>query len=355
MTMQQNQPTPEQIAVMKANELAFMRSARKIKESKVYLNRPFIKKYDAMERCFELSRQYLGKDFLFLQDGTGCRLYIRDVFGIKALSMFENANGEIKLDIEHALVFYYKLKAENSPLLPAALGVFYFIAGHQLDEELGALMKVASNNLIQPAFELNKKLFRWKKCNYVLRKYMLSLSAPEGYTAYYYEKPMLGQIGYLLTKGYSLAEADAQMKSATGGIFFSYLPVHVENMLIPTILSGGFDASIMDGYYTQSLIQDTAKIAQQYTLSDVYNVYNEMVKPEMVDVMGAILNSMEADMGTNPYLQPQEAFVYHLSPQRIGILVKDGLNIQNVLPALSQYFQPVQAFGLDHLLHGEML
>jgi hypothetical protein len=339
----------------KANILAFMRQARLLQDNKIFFNRDFLKGFSVMEKCFELSKQKLGNDFGFLDDATGVRLYLRDVFGNKSLRYFEDANGEIQLDIEHALLFYYKLLSLRDPASNTALGLLYFITGHQLDDEFQQISKVAPKGKITPAFELDSKLFRWRRCPFVLRRYMLTLSQVEGYTAYYFEKPAFGQIAYLMHNGMSFADADTMMKQSTGGLFYSYLPTYIENMLIPSILSGGFDTTLMDGLYAQTYQRDNAIIAQGYTIDDVYNVYNQMVKPNMVDFMGMIITNVMGEAEKNPYLNKSDLTVYHISPQRLGILVKDTVQIQNALPALHKYFQPVKSFDLAGVVTGDFL
>lgn len=339
----------------KANIQSFMRHARILAENKIFFNKPYAKKLNPMEACFEVSRQMLGKDFMFLQDAISTRLYIRDVFGANSLRYFENSEGEIVLDIEHALLFYYKLKSMNSNLLNVALGVVYFIAGHQIDDEFTQISKVSPKNVITPSFRLDATLFSWKRCNYILRKYMLQMSAQEGYNAYYFERPLLNQIAYLTYHGETFESASKQIEQMQGGIFYTFLPTHVESMLIPSILSGGFNETIMDGYYTQTYLRDKKTIEQTYTLDDVYNVYNQMLKPVLIEMMGMIVNNVIEEAERNAYMHPNEFRIYNISQHRLGVLVKQGINIQNVLPTLYSRFKQVETFDLTKLLEGEHL
>lgn len=344
-----------QTQLSNANSQSFMRHARSISENKIFFNKPFIKKLDVMEACFDITRERLGKDYLFLQDAVSVRLYIRDVFGTEALELFEDTNGEMILDLEHAILFYYYMKSQNSPLMNTVEGLVYFMAGHQLDDEFRQISEVAPRGRITPTFELNPKQFRWRRCNHILRKYMLQLSVPEGYTAYAFEQPALAQIAYLMHCGVPFLQAKEQMQQAQGGLFYSFLPPHIENMLMPSILSGGFDMTLMDGYYTQNLIRDNELISSEYTLDEVYNVYNQFVKPYMVDMMGLSVGGIMQEFEENEYLTPSELSVYHLSPQRLGIILKEGVKIEHALPKYSQYFQPVKPFDLITILDGEFL
>jgi hypothetical protein len=354
----------------KVNVQAFIRQARLLTENKVFFNKDLLKSYDVMERCMAVARQYLGNDINFLHgDAQSVRLYINDVFGDtltqlygrNKLRLLEDGtnSGYSQLDIEHGLLLYYKLLSINSPLANYALGILYYLAAFQLvdkeEGELTQISKVAPRSLITPAFELDSKFFRWKRCNFVLRKYMLSLSKPEGYNAFYFEKTGLPQISYLMNQGTTFDEAENMVKNATGGLFYSFIPVDLESQLMPGILTGAFDTSVMDGYYTQTYIRDTAKLSQEITVDDVYNVYNMMVKPNMVELMGMVINNVNTEASKNQYLSPSDMSIYHVSPHRIGILLKDRVSLQDALPNLGQYFKPVNDFDIATLAQGDFL
>lgn len=337
------------------NNTTFIRTANSIAKSGIFFDKPAVKSLNIMEHFFNLSRQCLGKDFQFLQDAPSTRLYISDVFDKKSLRFFEDINGEIILDIEHALLFFYWLKAQNHPQLQYALGIVYFIAGHQLDDEFAQISKVAPKNRIEPLFELSPTLFRWKRCNFVLRKYMLALTKPEGYTTFSYEMPNVNQIAYLLFKGMDIGSARNQLENAQGGLFYTYLPRDVENMLLPSILGGEFAFPCMDGYYAQTLISDFKAISSDVAVSQVYNVYTQNVKPILVDIMGRMLLGITEEINSNQAVGTSDVEFYHISPSRLGIKVADGFSISNVLPNLHPHFTEVKPFMHFDLLSGEHL
>lgn len=335
----------------------FMRTANMIAEAKIHYDKAHVKQINIMRHFCTLSEQCLGKDYKFLQDGASTRLYIRDVFGAKALRIFENNRGEIFLDIEHALVFYYWLRAQNSPHLNIALGILYFIAAHQLDEEFEAISKVAPKNQIKPIFELSPNLFRWKRCNYVLRKYMLALSvnSEENEKGYYYEMPSINQIGYLLSKGFSLKDAKHRMENTQGGLFYSYIPRDIENMLLPSILSGDITSIAMDGYFTQSLIQDFEVLAKGMTVSNVYNVYTQNVKPILVDMMGILISAIQNELHGNPSVGAGDVKFYHIAPTRLGLAFKENIPVDMAVPSFASHLRPVKPLSHYDLLAGEHL
>lgn len=346
----------ESIMDSRADIHTFIRQASKLMDDKVHFAKADVKEFNVMKRAFEISESYLGKDFLFLQDATSLRLFLRDTFGSAALLYFEDANATFHLDIEHALLFYYALKANNSPLLPQALGVLYFIIGHQLDEEFTALSKLTTKGKISPIFELDSHLFRWRRCSFILRKYMLQFSQVPGYRGYYFERSMLGQISYLVAKGQSFEDAKDSLVASNTGIFYPFLPLDVESLLIPFILSGHFDTSLMKGDLTSTLISDMQALSRQYNLSDVYNVHNQFAKPVMIEMMGKILTLILSEIEKNGHLLGSDVILYHLSPMRVGFLVKDWLSIENVLPTLHRFFKPVEPFDLEgQALTGDFL
>lgn len=333
----------------------FMRTANQVAENKLYFDKTFLKHFDVREESFNFTRQYLDKDFLFLQGDSDFRLYVNDVFGRKALGYFEDAFGEIKVDLEHGLLFYYNLKAQQHPELEKALGLVYYLLGKQLHEEFSAISKLAPKNRISPIFELQAQFFRWKRCNYVLRKYMLPMGHIEGYKSYYFEKAHLAQILYLVHHGMTFVEAEQKVKSMEGGLFLPNVPTRIENILMPTILSGGFSEQNLTGYYGTTLVRDNTELAQSYTIDEVYNVYNMAVKPRMIEHTGRVLDLITKEFEQNTDFSTSDFMINHISPQRIGVIVKDTLELKDVLPNLHQYFKPVEPLDLTNVLEGEFL
>lgn len=343
------------------NAALFIQNASILANNKISYNREQVKKLQVMKRYCTLAQQCLGKDYGFLQDGASTRLYIKDVFGMQALRFFEDNRGEIILDIEHMLVLYYWLKSQNSPLLNTALGILYFITAHQLDDEFSQISKVAPNNQIKPLFELSPKLFRWKRCNFVLRKYMLplTLDVDTNERGFYYEMPNVNQVSYLIHKGYSVKDARDYMNNMENGLFFTYLPKDVENMLLPSILSGEITPYAMDGYFKQSLISDFEEIAQEYTINNVYNVYTHFIKPIQVDLMGVIIRTIQEELKGNRALLGDSARIHHVSPARIGVAINDGVPskymLENIFPNMYKFMREVKPVTHFDLLMGEHL
>ena len=337
----------------KVNIQAFIRQARMLQDETISFNREEIRAFGIKEQCHGIARKYLGEDIRFLGDAQGIRFYLMERFGNKALRFFEDAFFNIVLDIEHAILFYHWINRYQKEFLPTAKGLLFYIAGVQLHDEFEQLIKVAPRGKITPAFALDSKLFDWKRCPQIINKYMLHLSVPEGYEAYVYEREYLGHIAFLMSHGKSFEEAKEMMHQTTSGLFYSFLPKHVESQLLPSILTNGFETSYMDGIATQAYIKDRGTLENEHSLDEMYNVYNYNVKPRMVDIMGAIINNVSEEMAQISDLRSRDAFIYHLSPTRIGLLVHERKSINNVLPTLGKYFKPIGDLDLEQIIDGE--
>jgi hypothetical protein len=350
-----------------ANVQAFMRHANKMKENKLFFNKPFALKSGFKEQLFTMAEMHLGKDINFLHgDAQSVLRYIRDVIGPKLREFYgmnfmriledSTTEAETHLDIEHMLLLLYKLKSVGADQeVHTAMGLLYYISYHQLDDEWGQIAKIAPKNKVTPMFELDARYFQWRRCNFVLRKYMLQMSAPEGYQAFYFEKPYLSHIAYLMTQDMTMEDAEKTVKSMTGGMFYSFLPLHIESQLLPGILRGEFDTSVMDGPMAQTYIRDTKRIEKEIPVDRTQNVYNLIVKPPMIDMMGMVINNLDSVVAQNRAIHPSDVQVYHISPFRVGVLVRNGLPITEALPSMGHFFKPVPELDLANIIQGEFL
>lgn len=326
----------------------FKRRASLLQDIKLFINKDYIRSFEVKNKCWNMAKKTLGNDFNFLYDEIGKRKYLHDVFG-KDFELFISDSGDVEFDQEHTILLYNKLEKEGSRLTKTAIGLLYYIAGEQLDREFEEIVKTSIKGYIAPAFDLSPQTFRWKRCNHILRKYAMYFTKPEGYKAYYFEKSNFAQIAYLCTKGKTLKEAEQIMKSATGGIFYSYLPKNIENMLAYAILGGQLGG--LNGMYASEFSKDSLKLSTQFDGAD-YSVFNMNVKPIMIEFMGMTMTGILEEMGRNKDISPTDAYIYHVSPYRFGILVKDSLDLNYVLPQWGKYFNPVVIPNLRDLVFG---
>lgn len=342
----------------------FLSQAQKIKDLGLPLNKKFMENFKVLDTAYEYACKYLEEDVNLLVnskkelDLRATRGYIYEKLGKKTLNVFRTNDGEVKFDIQHCLVALAKEKATNSHYerVNTLLGISYLVLGNQLNEEWRRMVKSSKGGKIEPNFDCSQTTFTWKRCPEVLRKYALYLTKPEGYDAYYFEKQNIGQIAYLISTGKSLEEAIEYMQTTETGLFFNFLPKNKENIILSDILTNNFYGC--NGLYTSTLERTNLKLETQYSETSIYNVYNLNTKPHMIEIMGFVLKGILDEMEgikAEGVISNSDAYVYHVSPNRIGIAVRSGLNLSEVLPTFCENMKPVQAPDLASLVSGEYL
>lgn len=336
------------------NTQAFMQQIRMLERNGIYVNKEMMRDYNVREKFYDVARNILGSDINKLTSTPKVRWYIENVFGRKDYEYFIGADAELKLDLEHATLLYYKLMSERSNLSTIALGLAYLLAAYQLEDEFAEILKTVIKGYISPKFVVTPQGFQWKRCNYILRKYMLNFTKPEGHKAYVFEPKNITQIAFLMSQGHNFQDAVSIMQRQETGIFYSFLPKHAEEKLAEKILSGEFDS--MNGLYAPALNREVLKIEQSFGNYDKnYNVYNQSVKPYMINAMGLFIKDVMTELSmTNSNLLPSDFVFYHVTPKRVGVLVKDSLDINRLIPVNASAFKPIMGLSLRDIALGDV-
>lgn len=339
----------------------FTNYAQKIKTFNLPLNKDFIRNFDLKSKCASYARKYLDLDVdklvndKFEFDDKELRLYIRNKLGIKILDMLRDSEGELIIDLPHmlvALAYERDQEPKSFEAINTLIGLTYLVLGAELSAEWDLLIKSSTRGIIQPNFECSANYFSWKRCPFVLRKYAMYLTKPEGYDVYYYEKPYIAQIAYLISTGLSMEEATDYMHRAKAGLFFNFLAKDKENSIVQEILMDKFYSC--NGVFANAYKERHEELESKFGDVSVYNVFNSDVRPHMVEMMGFILKGVLDTLAENGVPQ-SEAFVYHISPYRIGVAVKEGTDLATVLPELHEFMKPVPVPDLLSLMSGVYL
>lgn len=340
---------------------------------------PFDKAYinglakSSEDECFDIARHYMGADFDVLHNAVmyeanrepdpndptdDCdvnapvRQYVIDVFGMKSLRYFETMFGDVIFDIEHAILFYYRMKTLNFPDMNKVFGFMYYVAGHQFGDELSTLSRGIIRGKIVPSYSTSPNFFGWKKMPFITNKYMMSLTHEEGYTNYYFERQNVGYLAYLMANDNSVGESKKIIDSATSGLFFSWLPLHVENALLPFILSHSYDTKLMDGYLKPLYERNVAYVKSKYDISiGQHTMYNYHVKPHLINLQGVFIDKLKTTMMENG-VSPTDVKIYHISPYRVGVMVKNTIDVTNGLGDVGIHLKPVQDFTVRNIIEG---
>lgn len=339
----------------------FINYAQRIKNLNLPLNKDFIRNFDLPQKCYDYAKKYLDTSIdnlindKYEIDDREIRTFIREKLGTKILDVLRTSEGAVKLDIEHMLVAlaYEKSRPNRSfESTNIIIGLSYLILAHQCMQEWNMLIKSSTRGIIQPNFDCSVNYFTWKRCPYVLRKYAMFLTKPEGYNVYYFEKPNIAQIAYLISVGMSREEANEYMKTTDKGLFFNYLQKDKENLILQEILKDEFYSC--NGVFTANYKEEHAKIEARFNSISVYNVFNMNVRPHMIEMIGFVLKGILDELDKNEYSQ-SDAYVYHLSHYRIGVAVREGIELSEVLPSLYEFMKPVPTPDLYSLVSGAYL
>jgi|HigsolmetaAR203D_1030402.scaffolds.fasta_scaffold00298_5 hypothetical protein len=357
--MTNNQSIDSLVQVDKAITAVFIAAASNIQQNGVPFKKTF-RSLNMEEVLLERAKELLGKDYLYIEDDAGLRLYIRDTFGERAFAYFRSdATNSLHMDAVHALLFYQCALKQYPDKLKEAEAIFYRIFAKSFPPALEAMARLSIRNRIKPIFELSSKFFRWKRCPEFLNAFMVDLTCGEGYTPYVLERKHLASSTYLVFKGHTLPEADELISKKTDGLVIRDLNPELESRLLMNIMAGDFTSDIFDGYYAPQVIDDMARVEQIYPLvrNTMNTAFSLFVRPQMIEVMGGILKVFQDELRSNPAIGADDVIIHHVSPSRIGVMLKDGLTPEVAFGSLADRFVRAEPLSLDreYLLSGGWL
>lgn len=305
------------------------------------INKDFLRDKKILNLCWDYVVTYLGNIVdspAQLEDDRFMRDLVLKVAGLDK-NLFLNSDGTFELGFENALILYHKYKRNANVMTNARNGLRYALLYRELKQEFESLYKASSKGVIAPIYELNSQFFTWRRAPEITRKYSLYATQPAGYKCYYYEKNNLAQTVFLYVCGKTLKEASVITDAKTCGILFPFLPIDIEEKLMPYILAGR--VGNYEGEYKKKLQAFEGSMFDKYE-SELYTVYNMKIKPHMIEMMGAFMDVVLTEVKQyHPEFEYLDTFIYHVSPQRFGIAVKDCYNIEDVLPESHKLFKPV--------------
>ncbi|MNL91362.1 hypothetical protein D3C81_10960 [compost metagenome] len=320
--------------------------------------------------CLTKARKFLGEDMDYhilnycikdINDDTvdfydvmPLREYIKNTLGKGYFLSIVDLEGDLRFDIEHGLLLYFKALKEKHKNVNKALGLLYVFAAIGIGNELKVLKKTTVKGKLYPKYGNLGVLFRWEKCPYVTRKYMMHMDNNEGYKLYYLEPSNLHQIAFLICTGMSFEEAKAFINNRTEGIFCEYLPLDIENKLTEMVLTDGLAA--IQGIFSTKLqeLEIEMKALPSYN-KDKSNIYDTLMRTHTMNILGIFVNNLVSEIEGNSALVPSDIIINHITPSRVGIKIKDYLTIEDVLPTMHKYFKPLEELTVDNLVFGDLL
>jgi len=344
----------------------FKLAAGRLQDLRLFLHKDEMQSLDILSKTRSYAESILGDDIKILDVRRDSFGYLMNKMG-KYFFYLIDGTSSVALDHEHMLVVLNKYryspvsnrkKAEIPPEVTFRefLAFAYYYGGKQLAEEFEEIKKTAIKSYISPAFDLNPQTYKWKRCPHVLRQYMLYFTRPPGYNVYQFEYPNLASICYLQHKGLTFSEAESYVSFAKAGLFYTFLPIDVENRLLYDIAGNRFKH--MDGDLAKNYVKDRVKFASKFTLSDS-SIFSVFVKPLMIEKTGQMMLIVQNSLDNNALSSNTDVYFYHVSPYRFGLAIKDTLDINEVLPRYAdrqnnelKYLKPVGRPNISSLISG---
>ena len=275
-------------------------------------------------------------------------------------------DGDSKIDFEHVLVLYEYLKQieyENLNEIEAVL--IYTALEHIALYVLPNAMK---------SFEIYIKSsitdFTTDKLPCYIHNYSTAYLLPSGYKGYVFEPSNLNQQSFISAIDRSkldvemmvgrYKEAQEYMRNRENGILFEFLPKDLENKLLPNMVTADFPIQYMNGVYSKSLLDEMIERRDIFggeSSEAMTTMYMRVVKPYNLEVLGSYIRTFCNKLSL---LKDKEMiYIYYVSPQRIGIAVRDDVDENMLSEVFEERFlktlKEVKAPTLNEFLTGVYL
>ena len=352
------------------NLIAFKNAARNLQEVGIPFDKSYIKNNTIIDELRSRADAFVNGIVDILDEEDGLKKYISGSKNLKIeYRKYLVDNFVYNIDFEHMLVAYKKIMIESKDLNEKnrANALLYYLAAKQFKEDLDEIGKTVIKNKIKPIFELNNQNFRWKRCNKILRKFMLSLSKPEGYNCYYYEKNLLGHIALMVGLGkHDVASAEAILKKKKKGLLMTHLDLVLEEKLINLLTSGRISFSdnendrLYDGEYSNAYISAEINLDSEFNskgdkeMIKVINVNNVIMSPIMIELTGMVMKAMLDEIYSHG-VNKSDCYIYYLSPYCFGLALKNHIDLEDVAPKYYSSLKLVSPLNERSLVYGEYL
>jgi len=345
----------------------FRLAASKLQNITLQLNKDSMRILRLEEKAYKESKKLLGGVFDDLTDIYKQRAALVRLLGNYVYLLDNKWTSALDPTHERMLLVYHKFisstpeqrlkdRVPESTTVDTVTGLLYAFAASQIDTEFANIKKASNRSILSPAFDLNPKTYKWKRCPEVTRKYNLFYTKPEGYNVYYYEYPNFATICFLNTLGLSDSMAESTLGSGNCGMLYNFLPLWIENSMLDEVL--GDDTTRMRGDLVdvyKLFLHNFSKIAENLGERKA-SVFENCVQPIMIEKLGRVMISVDNLVQRRFLKSEKDFYFYHVSPYRFGVAIKDTVNIEDVLPGFGsgwmEHFYTVTEPKLGELIFG---
>ena len=291
------------------------------------------------------------------------RNYVKDLVGGKNYLLFQDMTGQIRFDLPHFILLYNILKIQGvrPEILDKVLGASLLVNAKAFTENYAKLKKLKR---VDDKFYVNTNCSSGVVCTsapFLFQRWVLHFSELEGYKTYVFEPENLHKWAFLYCLRESIAPNVSLIeyrdkyirtlleRNKTGSGLSTFLmscglPASVECTLQREMYSGAIN---VDGGMAKNIQQEYKKNTLDVTR--LYKAMQEFMCRTMSDVF---TNDFFSDIGKAPYLSPTDIMISHISPQRIAIIVRDGVSLETALPTVANKLKPIADLDFLNIFKG---
>jgi hypothetical protein len=157
------------------------------------------------------------------------------------------------------------------------------------------------------------------------------------------ETRLCSQIAYIaVTKNIAVKDAIRYVTSNNNSLFLNGVSLQTENYLSRWL-------------FCENLSMENPEFFKEdfYLLKDKANFYNSILYPKMLNIQDQIASILQAE-----WLKyfgrkfPDEVFVIHIAPHRVGLAVQKDIDITRVFPQNWRLLKPVQDIPFIEMIEG---
>lgn len=305
----------------------------RLRETGIYFNNMKAVELRVRDTAYKMAFDLIDSDADLVNDFSIFSKFVRQEMR-EFLPFLSGVDGSFRYDSNHfSIIEELSDKRGMQDIKNYATAFKYLCNSNDILEDFKAInantRKAVSR--FYPVYGMNAKRLLWRKCQAVFEDFMLNLGVEEGYAGYFFELPYMCHTAYIMaTRRMSLKDAKEYIANLNEPMFINGVSKEFESKVIVDILSG--KVSGIDGPESARL-RTAEKSIRVGTMCDttINNFYTEKIVPLSLKILNEMLRVIKTEAVENGLCENDDLKVYYVSPLRIGVMIRVGLKIEEVL------------------------
>lgn len=332
---------------------AFLNACNNAKRKNMFLDRSNLPGKETFNYCDKAFRELTGDKFNgYNNEDITCEVLdmIPDYHKI-----LTGVGGIIEVDYMHLLLVHRIMKNKGDSREKVIRGLLYKYGKEHLETMIKKLkLKFKpGTNFIDSKIVVDEKAFGWDGCKIYFYRCFMSWLKEQGFRQYYYEKPMQNLIATAMffsngKMGYP--DAEHLVYSKKEPFFIEGLDKYFENIMAPYILAG--NVRYIDGIYAEAYTREDIKLRAKESYEG-HNIYSLFIRSYLMRINGQFCEEFRKDRNFD--YKEDDMYINYVSPARVGIKIRDYLDIEEGLKVLHPMLKRQERFSIDKFIMGEYI